>query len=90
MCYLFLHIVELYARPPPPEPPFPLAAQSIPEPLPPPPPVDVIVENTEFEPFELVDELPGKDDVPPAPTVTGYVCSETGKAATQAPNGLTV
>jgi hypothetical protein len=50
--------------------------------LPPlPPPVDVIVEKTEFDPLaaQFAPAL-GAPAVPPAPTVIGYVCAETGKA----------
>ena len=47
------------APPPPPEPPFPPAQTSL---APLPPPADVIVENTEFDPF-----TPGFDElIPPA------------------------
>jgi hypothetical protein len=48
----------------------------------------VIVEKLEFDPI-LLGGSPGVT-TPPPPTVTGYVEALTGKAATQAPNGLTV
>ena len=65
---------------PPPEPPgLPGALGFPPEDPPAPPPADVIVENTEFDPFvpfELFDEAP-PGDVPPPPTVIGYVVAVT-------------
>ena len=38
----------------------------------------MIVENVEVEPPVLFPPGPGLPE-PPAPTVTGYVCAETGK-----------
>ena len=58
--------------PPPPEPPSPPLVGGPAGPPPNPPPADVIVENTEFEPFVPGASIgePGPVD-PPAPTITG-------------------
>ena len=54
---------------PPPEPPFPAGRQAGPPGDPPPPPVDVIVENTEFDPLPDTPVL--GLSAAPAPTVIG-------------------
>ena len=66
---------------PPPEPPSlpflggPLGSEGLSSAAPPPPPVDVIVENTEFDPLPpSVEELPAD---PPAPTEIGKVVAVT-------------